>query len=151
MRSPWLIHTVWCSPGFQTPSNSGEALSTLKQRPAELAVVPALDGPAELLGHRHLAVADAEHRHAGLKNLLRGARRIAVRHGGGAAGEDDAFGLQPGKSLGGVLERHDLRVDASLAHAPRDQLRDLAAEVDDQDGGVFLSGGVGGWVGHAWL
>jgi hypothetical protein len=28
MRSPWLIHTVWCSPGFQTPSNSADPSST---------------------------------------------------------------------------------------------------------------------------
>ena len=33
---------------------------------AELAVMPALDLAAELLRHRLLAVADAEHRHAGL-------------------------------------------------------------------------------------
>ena len=33
-----------------------------------------------------------------------------------------------------LVERHDLGVDAGLAHAPRDELRHLAAEVDDEDG-----------------
>ena len=31
----------------------------------------------------------------------------------------------------------ELRVDAALAHAPGDQLRVLAAEVDDEDGALF--------------
>ena len=33
----------------------------------------------------------------------------------------------------GFVERHDLRIDARLAHAPRDELRDLTAEIDDED------------------
>jgi hypothetical protein len=32
---------------------------------------------------------------------------------------------------------HELRVDAALADAPRDQLRVLPAEVDDEDGTFF--------------
>ena len=28
MRSPWLIQTVWLSPGRHTPSNSGLVLTT---------------------------------------------------------------------------------------------------------------------------
>ena len=40
----------------------------------------------------------------------------------------------------GRLERHDLGIDAGLAHAARDELRDLAAEIDDEDG-VGVSGG----------
>jgi hypothetical protein len=32
---------------------------------------------------------------------------------------------------------HELRVDPALAHAPRDELRVLAAEVDDEDGAVL--------------
>src|SRR6266446_7554968 len=38
---------------------------------AELAMVPALDLAAELRRHRHLAVADAEHGHAGIEDQLR--------------------------------------------------------------------------------
>ena len=33
--------------------------------------------------------------------------------------------------------RHELRVDAALAHAPRDQLRVLAAEVEDENRPLF--------------
>ena len=35
------------------------------------------------------------------------------------------------------LVSHQLRVDAALPHAPRDQLRVLAAEVDDENGTLF--------------
>ncbi len=38
-------------------------------------MVPALDRAAELRRHRLLAVADAEHRHAGVEDRLRRARR----------------------------------------------------------------------------
>ena len=44
---------------------------------AELAVVAALDVAAELRRHGLLAVADAEHRHAGLEDRLRRARRAS--------------------------------------------------------------------------
>ena len=43
-----------------------------------------------------------------------------------------AAGLRARTSLGGDRVRDELRVDARLAHAPRDQLRVLAAEVDDE-------------------
>ena len=35
---------------------------------------------------------------------------------------------------------HELRVDARLAHAPRDQLAVLAAEVDDEDRALLRRG-----------
>ena len=57
------------------------------------------------------------------------------------------FGFSARKRLRRLVERHDLRIDAGLAHAPRDELRHLAAEIDDEDGGV---GGRGG-LGHAVL
>ena len=69
-RSPWLIQTGYFSPFFQTPSNSLRVLGDLDLGAAELAVMAALDLAAELLRHRLLAVADAEHRHAGLVDGL---------------------------------------------------------------------------------
>ena len=51
----------------------------------------ALDLAAELLGHRLLAVADAEDRHAGLEDGLRRARAFALGDRGRAAGEDDGL------------------------------------------------------------
>ena len=60
---------------------------------AEFAVMAALDGAAELGGHGHLAVADAEHRHAGIEDRLRRARRACLMHRFRAAGEDHRFRL----------------------------------------------------------
>ncbi len=100
---------------------------------AELAGVAALHFAAELFRHRLLAVADAEHRHAGVKQRRRRHRGVTVEHRGGAAGQDHAAGLHLGKGLARLLERRDLAVDALLAHPPGDQLRDLGTEIDDED------------------
>ncbi len=51
----------------------------------------------------------------------------------GAAREDDALRRERRDLLGRRVPRQDLAVDAYLAHAPRDQLRVLAAEIDDED------------------
>ena len=47
---------------------------------AEFAMMAALDLAAELGGHGHLAVADAEHGNAGIENGLRRARRARLVH-----------------------------------------------------------------------
>ncbi len=85
-----------------------------------------------MLRHHLLAIADAEDRHAGLEDRLRRARRTFLQHGGRTAGQDHRLGRQRGKGLGGLLKRRDLAIDAGLAHAPRDELRHLRAEIDDQ-------------------
>ena len=43
------------------------------------------------------------------------------------------FGFIAAKASCRLLERHDLAIDALLAHAPRDQLGHLRAEIDDED------------------
>ena len=50
-----------------------------------------------------------------------------------AAGQDHRLGLQPREGFGRFRERVDFAIDARLAHTPRDQLRDLRAEVDDEN------------------
>ena len=100
---------------------------------AELAVVAALHAAAELGHHGLLAVADAEHRHAGLEDRLRRPRRGGLGHRGRAAGQDDAVGLHRLERGLGVLERHDLAIDPLLAHPAGDELGDLGAEIDDED------------------
>jgi hypothetical protein len=100
---------------------------------AEFAVMAALDGAAELGGHGHLAVADAEHRHAGIEDRLRRARRAGLMHRFRAAGQDHRLRLHLKECGFRLLERHDLGIDALLAHPPRDQLRHLTAEIDDQN------------------
>ncbi len=100
---------------------------------AELAVVATLDLAAELGGHGHLAVADAEHGHAGIEDQLRGARRAFLVHRFRAAGEDHRFRLHLPEGGFGLLERHDFGIDALLAHPARNQLRHLTAEIDNQN------------------
>ena len=148
MRSPWLIQTGCCPPISQMPSNSAARALDLDIGAAELAVMAALDRAAELGRHGHLAVADAEHGHAGLEDRLRRARRAFLVHRVRPAGQDHRLRLHLKKCRFRLLERHDFGIDALLAHAPRDQLRDLAAEIDDQNlvmrrghGGHRLGGG----------
>ena len=117
---------------------------------AELAVMAALDVAAELGGHGHLAVADAEHRNAGIEDRLRRARRACFVHRFRAAGEDHRLRLHLREGGFGLLERHDFGIDALLAHPARDQLRHLAAEIDDQN--LVMRRGHGrhrllGWLG----
>ena len=93
----------------------------------------ALDLAAELGRHGHLAVADAEHRHAGVEDQLRRARRAGLVHRLRAAREDHALGLHLAEGGFGLLERDDLAIDALLADAAGDQLGHLTAEIDNQN------------------
>ena len=132
-RSPWLIHTGYLRALLPHALEQRGVLHHLDLGAAEFAVMPALDLAAELRRHRLLAVADAEHRHAGIENRLRGARRRRFGHRGGAAGEDHAARLHRGEGFSRLLERDDLAIDPLLAHAPGDELGDLGAEIDDEN------------------
>jgi hypothetical protein len=100
---------------------------------AELAVMPALDRAAELLRHRLLAVADAEDRHARRIDFRRRKRRVMIEHRGRSAGEDHALGPHPPERLVRSLKRHDFAVDFLFAHPPGDELRDLGAQIDNEN------------------
>ena len=102
--------------------------------PAELGRMAALDDAAELHGRRLLAVADGKNGQAAVEHALRGTRRAFRRHRSGAAGQHDRLRLEARHRRLGLIERHDFRVDARLAHPAGDELGHLAAEVDDQDG-----------------
>ena len=111
---------------------------------AEFAMMPALDFAAELRRHRLLAVADAEHRHAGVIDRLGRERRVLVEHRSRPARQDHRLRLHRAEGFLRLLERHDLAIDLFLAHPARDQLGDLRAEIDDQDfvvQGFVLAGG----------
>ena len=70
-----------------------------------------------------------------LSNIDCGARGLSASvTEAGPAGEDHALGLKAVKSLLSSVERSDLGIDAGFADAPGDQLGNLAAEVDDEDG-----------------
>ena len=113
---------------------------------AELAALAGLvaraDLAAELVRHHLLAVADAEDRQAAVEQDLRRAGTAFLGHAGRRSRQDDALGLQPVKGLLGAVERSDLRIDPGLADPAGDKLRDLRAEIDDQDG-FFMSNGHG--------
>ena len=129
--SPWLIQTVVSSP-----------LAEAAEEPAaddghDGAPVFAAVGLDHLAAHQvrdHLhAVAEAEHRHAEVQDFLRRDRRAGVVHRIRAAGEDDPPGPPLPDPLDGAGARVDLAVDVGLAHPARDELGELAAEVEDQD------------------
>ena len=92
----------------------------MQLRPAELPRLGGLDLPAEDLAAELHAVADAEDGDAEIED-----RRIAfggVRfvNAARAAGEDDAFGVEPLDFFGRDIRANELAIDALLAHSPGD-------------------------------
>src|SRR5258708_30164494 len=88
---------------------------------------------AQLRAHELLAIADAEHRHAHLEHLLGRERRRLFVHRGRTARQDDALRRERGELFLAHVEGVDLAIDAALAQPPRDELRHLAAEIEDED------------------
>ena len=78
-------------------------------------------------------VADAEDRDADVEDGLVGERRALGVDARRAAREDDALGGELPDGVERDVEGVDLAVDVLLADAPRDQLRVLAAEVENED------------------
>ncbi len=109
------------------------AVADLHKGAAELVMIGCLDLAAELGDQRLLAVADAEQRHAHLEGELRGARRIVFRHRCRAAGKDDAARSEVADAREIGVEGHDLAIDACFAYAPRDELGELAAEIENKN------------------
>ena len=100
--------------------------------PPELAVIAAFDAAAELLNHRLLAITDAKHRQTALEHPVRRPRCAHLGHARRPAGQYHRPRMQSLERLLRLVERHDFRVDASLSHTPSNELRDLAAEIDDE-------------------
>ncbi len=88
---------------------------------------------AQLLGHGLHAVADTQHRNAGLEYRIGGTGRF----GGGdrlrATGKNDALGRKLADFLGGHVEGTDFTVHADFPHPAGDQLGVLGTEVQNQD------------------
>ena len=104
----------------------------VERRLAELAHARPLDRAAEVERHELGAVADAEHGDAELVQArVDPRRRVGVDRGGPAA-QDQRRGLAGARLRGGDPVADELGVDAALAHAARDQLRVLAAEVEHE-------------------
>src|SRR5206468_1275100 len=101
------------------------------RRAPELALGRAHDLAAQELGPELEPVADPEHGDPEAEDLAIDRGRVALVDGRGAARQDHAPRAPHLRGAG--RERDDLRVDAVLAHAPRDELRVLRAEVEDED------------------
>ncbi len=108
----------------------------MQRRLAELGDAGPIDAPAEILGHELHAVADAEDRHAEVEQARIDPGRALRVDGGRPAREDERARVAAPYLLGGDPVRDELRVHTTLAHASRDQLRVLAAEVDDENGAL---------------
>lgn len=111
-------------------------------RPAVLADGRRLDLAAELVRHELRAVAYAEDGYAERKDLLAVRRGIRLVDALRAAREDDRLGRERADLLQGKRMRMHLAVNAAFAHAARDQLVVLTAEVqhDNQFMAILLQG-----------
>ena len=112
-------------------------LGRLHRGPAELGDARAVDAAAELERHELHAVTDAERRDAELEERRIDARRVVGVDGRRAAAEHERVRIARAHRLGRDRVADELGVDAALAHATRDQLRVLAAEVEDEHGPVL--------------
>ena len=104
---------------------------------AELRDARPLDAPAEVLRHELHAVADAERRDPELEDARIDLRRAIRVDGSRPAREDERQRVARTERLRCDRVRDELRVDAALAHAPRDQLRVLAATVQNEHRPLF--------------
>ena len=145
IESPWLIQTG-CSRSI--PANSGSSVAVmLTLAGSVLAVVERDDVATELVGHQLCAVADAEDGDATGPDRRVGPRSARVVDRVRAAGQDDRPGAAPFQLGIRRVVRQQLRVDVELAHAARDELGELAAEVEDDDGLAVVGVGRGGTIG----
>src|SRR6266403_1991309 len=131
--SPWLIHTRRAAAEGEQRVEARDA----QVRGAELLARRTLYLAAEGLTEDVHPVADAEHRrrarHEQLEDVAGRQRRALGVDARRAAREDDTHGRHAPERVERQVEGMDLAVDVQLAHAPRDQLRVLRAEVEDQD------------------
>ncbi len=102
--------------------------------PAELCrALTTLHLAAQAVHHHLLAIADAQHRHAQVKDRPWRHRRTFGKDRGRPARKDDRLWRKLcQEAVRHLLERMNLAVDVQLAQASRNQLRYLAAEIDDQ-------------------
>ena len=102
-------------------------------RLAVLATLGRDDVAAHEEAHRLHAVADAEQRQAGLEQTLVGQRGLVLVHARRPAREHDAGVAARQHAIHRIGARQDLGIHAQLADAPGDELRVLAAEIEDRD------------------
>src|SRR5207253_2541701 len=84
---------------------------------AILAFGSAFDLAAKLLNHRHLAIADAQHRHAKLEDALRSTRCMLLGKACRTARKDDRSRRRGRKCRLSLVEGNDLAIDAGFPYA----------------------------------
>ena len=123
-------------PPSRRPPPSRRVSSVRPNSPASAALDPA----AERLDHRLHPVTDAQHRDLEIEQLGREAPAPPARRPRpGPPESTSAFGAALADLLDRRVARQQLGEDPAFADPPRDQLRVLAPEVEDQD----LLGGLG--------
>ena len=100
------------------------------------------DRAAQGVDHELHAVADAQHRHAQVKNRRRRPGAVFFVYAGRAARQDDTFGVKGLQTFDVDVRGLDLAVHFLFPHAPGNELVVLGAEIDDDDH-VFLGSGGG--------
>ena len=115
------------------PVEQQAVVENVDKRAAELLVLAQRDAAAQFVAHRLHAVANAEHRNTEAEHDVGGARGGALSDRGRPARQDDRARSEIADRPLGDGKRVDLAIDPALAHAARDQLRHLAAEIENQD------------------
>src|SRR6185312_6988841 len=123
------------------PREERAIIDDLDEGAAEFAVIRGRDLAAELSADRLLAIADAENRHAQREDFVGHARAERLDDRGRTAREDHRLWAEGCDLVIAQIEGMDLAIDAALAQAPCDELRHLAAEIEDED--AVLGGGHG--------
>src|SRR5436190_112885 len=126
-----VAHPDVVSPFLDAAEDRGGGIEDLDLRVPVLAVVGRLDLPAQMVGHELEPVADPEERDVGVEPTRIERGRAFVVHGRRPAAEDDA--LETRRTLRRFIAASDLAVHALLADAPSNQLRVLAAEIEDEN------------------
>ncbi len=100
---------------------------------AELSVLAGRHFAAEHMRHCLVTVADAEHRYAECEDFLIGLWASLFKHRRRAAREDDALRVK-GSDIGcSCVVRQDFGAHAHVPDPASDEVRELAAEVEDDD------------------
>ena len=108
------------------------AINGFDLRVTEFALVARLHLAAQVVRHKLHSVADTQNRNAQIEDAGIGLI-VGFVNGIGAAGKDDAFRIEGFDFVQRHVERMQLAVNMSLAHAAGDKLGNLRTEVEDED------------------
>jgi len=138
MAHPDFKHAMafWCGEVLNAFEQGGVAMRAHLGR-TKFPLVPAGNHAAQLVRHGLHAIANAQHRHAQFKHRLRRLVGAVFIDAGVAAGEDDALefaitGIGAHPVVGHITGVHFAK-HMRLTDAPRNQLGDLGAKVENEN------------------